>query len=43
MIGATVLNIARQIMSPGALLRFWIAEDSMLPRSQTLAHLEKVM
>ena len=43
MIGATVLNIARQDYEPqGASVTLLIAEDSMLPRSQTqLAHLDK--
>ena len=43
MIGATVLNIARQDYEPqGASVTLMIAEDSMLPRSQTqLAHLDK--
>lgn len=43
MIGATVLNIARQGYEPqGASVTLLIAEDSMLPRSQTqLAHLDK--
>ena len=43
MIGATVLNIARQDYEPqGASVTILIAEDSMLPRSQTqLAHLDK--
>ena len=43
MIGATVLNIARQDNEPqGASVTLLIAEDSMLPRSQTqLAHLDK--
>lgn len=43
MIGATVLNIARQDHEPqGASVTLLIAEDSMLPRSQTqLAHLDK--
>ena len=42
-IGATVLNIARQDYEPqGASVTLLIAEDSMLPRSQTqLAHLDK--
>ena len=43
MIGATVLNIACQDYEPqGASVTLLIAEDSMLPRSQTqLAHLDK--
>ena len=43
MIGGTVLNIARQDYEPqGASVTLLIAEDSMLPRSQTqLAHLDK--
>ena len=43
MIGATVLNIARQDYEPqGASVTLLIAEDSPLPRSQTqLAHLDK--
>ena len=43
MIGATVLNIARQDYEPqGASVTLLIAEDSMLPRSPTqLAHLDK--
>ena len=43
MIGATALNIARQDYEPqGASVTLLIAEDSMLPRSQTqLAHLDK--
>ena len=43
MIGATVLKIARQDYEPqGASVTLLIAEDSMLPRSQTqLAHLDK--
>ena len=43
MIGATVLYIARQDYEPqGASVTLLIAEDSMLPRSQTqLAHLDK--
>ena len=43
MIGATVLNIARQDYEPqGASVTLLIAEDSMLPRSQTqLSHLDK--
>ena len=43
MIGATVLNIARQDYEPqGASVTLLIAEDSMLPRSQTqLADLDK--
>ena len=43
MIGATVLNIARQDYEPqGASVTLLIAEDSLLPRSQTqLAHLDK--
>ena len=43
MTGATVLNIARQDYEPqGASVTLLIAEDSMLPRSQTqLAHLDK--
>lgn len=43
MIGATILNIARQDYEPqGASVTLLIAEDSMLPRSQTqLAHLDK--
>ena len=43
MIGATVLNIARQDYEPqGVSVTLLIAEDSMLPRSQTqLAHLDK--
>ena len=43
MIGATVLNIARQDYEPqGASVTLLIAEVSMLPRSQTqLAHLDK--
>ena len=42
MIGATVLNIARQDYEPQGAVTLLIAEDSMLPRSQTqLAHLDK--